>query len=195
MNNAKYVHLSANVVANIKQSYYDEIRNNETELNNSKIESNILKVLIIDIESELRNIKMAIKNTILRIKILDNNIDIEVDMINGLRQSINDNSYTNKNEIALLTTKINELERMKNELIKLEKIKKELINQKNDLKRDRKNAINNMKIINKNVISYEENIKSLNSLLIKVDDEAIYSNGYVKEKTLKPKLRRIIKLK
>lgn len=195
MKNKKYIYLSADAVAHIKQNYYDEIKNIENEIYNSKRESGIINALILDIESELKYIKIAIKNTILRIKILDNNIDIEENIISGLRQNINENAYTNKNVIASLKGKINELEKMKGELIKLEKRKRELTSRKKELKRNRKSAKNSLSVVNKNIMRYEDNIESINFSLIKVDDAFIYSNGYIREKTFKPKVKKIIKLK
>lgn len=195
MNNKKYIYLSADAIAQIKQNYYDEIKNIENDIYNSKRESSIINALMLDIESELNYIKIAIKNTVLRIKVLDDDIDIEENIVHRLRQGINEGSYTNKNVIDSLQSKIDELEKMKSEHIKLEKRKKELINRKKELKRNRKNSKYNLRAINKNIMSYEDNIKSINSSLINVDDAYIFFNGYIKEKSLKPKVKKIIKLK
>ncbi len=51
MKNKKYIYLSADAVAHIKQNYYDEIKNIENEIYNSKRESGIINALILDIES------------------------------------------------------------------------------------------------------------------------------------------------
>lgn len=195
MNNKKYIYLSADKVVNIKQGYYDEILNIKNLINDSERQSSILRSSLIDIDEELKYIKIAIKNTIFLIKKLDNSIDLEEDAANSLEKRFNSNSHTSNNDISALRHKITELEKMKNNLIMLEARFKALINRKKELLSNKRNAKKNIKTIDKNLKVYKRNMASLHFSLIMIDDASINSNGYVKEKSIKPKLKQIKKIK
>ena len=193
MKHKQYIKLTANKVATIKQSYYDEMDSIKNIMVDYSRESSVNKVLIIDIDEELKCIKTAIKNTILQIKLLDNNIEIEDDIVNDLQKDIN--KYYSTDKKNTLNYKIKELEKMKNNLILLEKRKKELLNRKRELLKNKKNAKSNIRFINKNMKLCENNLNSINISLISLDSISINFNGYIDNKKLKPKLKKMKKMK
>lgn len=195
MNNKKYTKLSANNIAVIKQSYYNQMFDIKTLMESYKSKSCIANTTVFDIDEELKYINIAIKNTLLQIKLLNDNLDINEDKVNHLKENINNNKYNSKDKIDDLNYKISELTKMKNELISLQQRKKELKKRKKELIQKRKKEKYNIKAINKNIKICRQNLNIIDATLLYIEDTSIIFNGYVENNKIQPKLKEMKKLK
>lgn len=178
MKKEKYIELTSRNVASIKQSYYDEINSINKLMLDYDRELNVIESKIIGIDEELKYIKRLIKNTILQIKLVQNNIWIDDELV-----------YNEDNDKDInLNYKFNELTRLKRKLIYLNNRKKELLNEK-------KSSKTNIKLIRKNVEVCKKNVCSINVSLVTLDDLSVYYNGYVNSNRINPKLKQTKRLK